>query len=690
MRDKKKIVLLVIMALIGAVCSTILFIPQAEAKCPDNVGTPRCVNVFVLVLNPDATPPAADGTGGCSDLPTVETALNPCHLKIYGKKGMWTGSCRYYSFGDDDPANHNGTTKSTAGNGDVEFYQVTFWPDTLVTPAIFKAYDGDEITGLATFTTQEGEEIHLSIGDPIPEDVIVKDHVPLSGLTGRIVNCITEVLQRISHDQIGILTETFRNINLILVTLAIALYSKDVLLNRPGYRRPSKLFSKTIMICGVIAFTSSVGVNQYINFFRVSQRELAQVVTDATKSTKSSGTFCGRSSKKYAFAPLGSDPTTLPPPDPSDPDANKRHRPYDIWERVDCIIASYTGIRQLTKDGKKIPFDDIAVGPYDPGIKISLMPTVIVMGLLFTPLGPFLLITFVGPVLLMMAAFIQAVIVYLTSLIVVTFLGIIGPIIIPMLLFKSTRQGFSLWVQMLIAYTLQPMILFAFLAFMLVVIDTTLYGSSPPTVEIGAPPHEITFPLSSADIDELAAMLNAGNPAQLAADTGIDVNKITAALTDLGNGVAADKVIPALFEFPVEGSLMWYYEKAAGAAKEAWQKVDVFHLSGNTQDVNRSPSGDSKTATSGNEKSAISWWRYCFFGGNCASATSGPAEYSEAYRFLQTLLAALLLFWLMFSMLVNVMNDGARLAGLEANVKMQALNVYNWTARAVSDQVHGR
>jgi type IV secretory pathway VirB6-like protein len=72
--------------------------------------------------------------------------------------------------------------------------------------------------------------------------------------------------------------------------------------------------------------------------------------------------------------------------------------------------------------------------------------------------------------ILMLAAFAQVTLVYITSLFAIMVLGLFAPLILPCVLFKPTQNIFNKWVQMLFAYSLQPGILICYISFMLYVL----------------------------------------------------------------------------------------------------------------------------------------------------------------------------------------------------------------------------
>lgn len=61
----------------------------------------------------------------------------------------------------------------------------------------------------------------------------------------------------------------------------------------------------------------------------------------------------------------------------------------------------------------------------------------------------------------------------------------VSPIIIPLILFEKTKNIFSGWIKQIISFSLQPMILFAYLAIFVSLMDRTLIGSA---TFYGAPP----------------------------------------------------------------------------------------------------------------------------------------------------------------------------------------------------------
>ena len=78
----------------------------------------------------------------------------------------------------------------------------------------------------------------------------------------------------------------------------------------------------------------------------------------------------------------------------------------------------------------------------------------------------------------MLAAVIRALHIFLSSITAIILMVFISPLIIPLVLFEKTTNIFKGWLKQLISFTLQPMILFAYTAIFIMIMDKTLIGSA--------------------------------------------------------------------------------------------------------------------------------------------------------------------------------------------------------------------
>lgn len=144
---------------------------------------------------------------------------------------------------------------------------------------------------------------------------------------------------------------------------------------------------------------------------------------------------------------------------------------FGPFSRLDCLMDLVIGIKTSTYDGsftQKLSGDGISRGLinffYKSGISGSL-------GLFIGGIGFFIVYTLIFTV-------IRVVFLYLMAVISITFMVIIGPMFIPLVLFKVTRQYFDHWVGLLVSFTLQPVIMFAYVACMIIAFDKAIFSGS--------------------------------------------------------------------------------------------------------------------------------------------------------------------------------------------------------------------
>jgi len=128
-----------------------------------------------------------------------------------------------------------------------------------------------------------------------------------------------------------------------------------------------------------------------------------------------------------------------------------------LWDSIDCRIAYYLGLNFL-------------------GVGTAQAVWQIIMGGI---LGFQIVFTLV---LIIFLVFFISIIVHFThvfalSMIAIAILVYMAPLFVPFALFNQTKGFFDSWLKQLISYSLQPMILAAFIALMLTVFDSQIFGS---------------------------------------------------------------------------------------------------------------------------------------------------------------------------------------------------------------------
>ena len=142
---------------------------------------------------------------------------------------------------------------------------------------------------------------------------------------------------------------------------------------------------------------------------------------------------------------------------------------------VSDLISAFNG--EVDGDNS-FAFLDTTVGVLLTGEVWIKLLTLIITG----PVGWLVFIMILWAFFVFFICVIEAVIAYLFTILGVAFLGTLAPIFITFLLFQFTKTLFDSWIKMLVNFSLQPIILFAALAFLNQVVLTTLYDVTSFTV----------------------------------------------------------------------------------------------------------------------------------------------------------------------------------------------------------------
>lgn len=129
-----------------------------------------------------------------------------------------------------------------------------------------------------------------------------------------------------------------------------------------------------------------------------------------------------------------------------------------LWDTLDCKIARYLGFGPEASAANiaKLIFAGFFTGPYGLYFALSLM----FFGFFF------------------IAVTIRALHIFLSSAASIIIMVYISPVVITAVLFKKTANLFQGWLTQLIGFCLQPMILFAYIAIFITIMDKTLVGDA--------------------------------------------------------------------------------------------------------------------------------------------------------------------------------------------------------------------
>ena len=136
-----------------------------------------------------------------------------------------------------------------------------------------------------------------------------------------------------------------------------------------------------------------------------------------------------------------------------------------IWDTLDCKIARYLG--------------------FGPTASVANIAKLILAGYFTGPIGIyFSVLTMIFGIFLVLFA-LRMLYIFLASAMAIILMVYVSPIVIPLVLFKKTENIFKNWIKELLSYSLQPILLFAYIGIFVTIFDEALTGSatfnnSPP------------------------------------------------------------------------------------------------------------------------------------------------------------------------------------------------------------------
>jgi type IV secretion system protein VirB6 len=135
-----------------------------------------------------------------------------------------------------------------------------------------------------------------------------------------------------------------------------------------------------------------------------------------------------------------------------------------LWDSLDCRIAFYLGLNTSS-----------TVNVFGGAVQIPMLFQLLVPSIFsFQIIFFFFCCCFVVFLISYSVFFIHS---YIISLLALSIIAYMGPLFVPMALFRVTKQYFDSWVRMLISFAFQPMVISAFLALLLTIFDQAFYGT---------------------------------------------------------------------------------------------------------------------------------------------------------------------------------------------------------------------
>lgn len=294
----------------------------------------------------------------------------------------------------------------------------------------------DNYGGYSFFEKAAGGTFHVDRPDGFKKNVALQTLCKDGYFTERIVYCIRSIIDKAIVKFLDSFEVALNAYTLSLVVLAVTLFGAQILVGsveKPGV----DAFTLLLKIGAVLLFTNNFG--GFVPHIFDSMESLAgyamSYIGDSAQSP-----FLASCSEAGGF--------------------------YDvsIWRRIDCIIQ-----RLFTGN------DDASGAGYQAGVL-----WVLAVAIFWTTfLGFFVFGVMVSTFVMIFLLVVRCVYVFLSAYAMLSLLIIISPLIIPLVLFKSTAEHFTKWLKQVMSMILLPMLLFAYMAFVFAIIDAMFFKDEP-------------------------------------------------------------------------------------------------------------------------------------------------------------------------------------------------------------------
>lgn len=144
---------------------------------------------------------------------------------------------------------------------------------------------------------------------------------------------------------------------------------------------------------------------------------------------------------------------------------------FGPFKRLDCLLDLVIGIKSGSYQGsysEKLSGEGVGRGFINFFFKAGISSS---LGTLIAGVGFFIVWTLITTV-------IKITFIYLIAILGLSFTVMIGPLFIPLVIFKATKTYFDSWVKLIVSFGLQPVIMFAYVAMMIIAFDKAVFSGS--------------------------------------------------------------------------------------------------------------------------------------------------------------------------------------------------------------------
>ncbi|MGL9717177.1 MAG: type IV secretion system protein [Wolbachia sp.] len=271
-------------------------------------------------------------------------------------------------------------------------------------------------------------------------------------VTSMIVQCIKESLDNLvagkgtpnSKSFIRVAQERLKNTITAVLVLALILFSIKAMSG--GVRSPQEMYMLIIKFALVMYFTTGDVMQEHYGYLTKLSNGLSEIVLKASSESKG---ICNYEAGDYK-------------------DGNYSY--LAPWDRLDCRLLFYLGA-PLDGIGGKIGTGSVGVLAVLLGAAPALLVAGSIFGIILAGGQILTALVVIFMAVMMMMVILWMCYVFILSLVALSVIIILSPLFIPMVLFQHTKGYFDGWLKELIAYSLYPVMLFAFLSFMFIACD---------------------------------------------------------------------------------------------------------------------------------------------------------------------------------------------------------------------------
>ena len=295
-------------------------------------------------------------------------------------------------------------------------------------------------------------------------------------MTSIIVQCVKESLSNLltgkcstKTDQKGFLKiaqDRLQDVVKATLVLAIALFGIKMMMGH-AIQGPSEYFMLLIKVALVIYFALGDGMA----FYYGELIKLSVGLSDLVMSAGGNSQICNYKSSDYQQ-------------DLIDMKTGKKlmyegtNNPVQVdnsylvpWDRLDCRIFFYLGSGFPVGGAATVGTAALVAAAFNPvfGVLVIILPAIFSSQILLAICVFFFIVMLILTIIWIVHLFIL-------SLIALTIIALFAPLFVPMVLFQATKGFFDGWLRQLTAFSIYPIILFAFLALVFSVFDTMYFG----------------------------------------------------------------------------------------------------------------------------------------------------------------------------------------------------------------------